>query len=72
MADNLNEFYTTIKVYDSLHNEIYQSPCPRSLLDRFTFNMQSDAAWPRTYYFKVFDHNNKIRFDSRLADRLMS
>lgn len=71
MADSLNQYYLKIKVFDSLNSEVYSSACPRSLLDRFTFNLQVMPNWPEKHYFMVFDQNNKIRYDSRLADKLM-
>jgi hypothetical protein len=64
MADDLNKFYLKIQVYNSTHDEIYSTVCPRSIIDKFTLYFINN--YPGDCYFKMYDLEKNLRYDSRI------
>jgi hypothetical protein len=64
MADDLNKFYLRIKVYNGAQDEVYNTVCPRSIIDKFTLYFVNN--YPRDHYFKMYDLENNLRYDSRI------
>jgi hypothetical protein len=64
MADDLNKYYLRIEVYNAADDEIYNTVCPRSIIDKFTIYFVYN--YPKDHYFKMYDLENNLRYDSRI------
>lgn len=64
MADDLNKYYLRIQVYNASHDEVYNTVCPRSIIDKFTIYFINN--YPKDHYFKMYDLENNLRYDSRI------